>query len=456
MYDVIVIGGGPGGYAAAIRASQLGGQAALIEAAEIGGVCVNRGCLPSKVWARAAFYKQSLEVMGEFGVKAEYQGLDPARIKARKEGVSGDVRMGMGGLLSQNKIEVIEGRARLENPQTVVVNGKSLETRQIILATGAAFAPPEAPGVEAALLPAEQLYELTELPGAVLVYGGGHIEVETAAILNALGVKVTLAFDSPRILPDEDGDLGQRLSQALRAQGVTLVPRATLAGVAPASAGFEAKLSGSQEQTVVVDRIITAGRRPNSADLGLESAGVSLGEDGEIAVDRHQRTNVPNIYAIGDVTGGWMLSFEATAMGITAAENAMGRDSVFRSRLVPRGIFTLPEAASVGLSEEAAEDEGYDVETGDFPMSINGLALCYGELDGAAKVVVDSKYGEVLGVHLVGGRATELIWGAAQALALEATAEDLARSLAVHPTFSEALVMAAQDALGWALYLPRR
>ena len=456
MYDVIVIGGGPGGYAAAIRASQLGGRVAMVEAAEIGGTCVNRGCLPSKVWARAAFFKQSLAAMAEFGVKAAFEGMDLARIVARKEGVSGDVRMGMAGLLSQNKIEVIAGRAQLENPQTVAVDGKPLETRQVILATGAATVAPEIPGLEAALLTADQVYQMTALPGAVLVCGGGHIEVETAAVLNALGTKVTLVFGTPRILPEEDGDVGQRLGQALRDQGVELVPRTTLKSVKRAATGFEALLSGSKEQAVAVDRVLTAGRRPNSAGLGLESIGVRLGSGGEIEVDRYQRTNVPNIYAVGDVTGGWMLSFAATVMGVVAAENAMGVSSVFRSRLVPRGIFTLPEAAAVGLSEEAAEAEGYEVETGDFPMSINGLALSYGELDGAAKVVVDGRYGEVLGVHLVGGRATELIWGAAQALQLETTTEDLARSLAVHPTFSEALVMAAQNALGWALYLPRR
>jgi len=199
-----------------------------------------------------------------------------------------------------------------------------------------------------------------------------------------------------------------------------------------------------------------ATRTPNTQNLGLDQAGVSVNDQGFIQVNEQLRTSADNIYAIGDVTGGWMFSYAATAMGVVAAENAMGSSGVFAANLVPRGLYTFPEAAAVGLSEEEAEEQGYEVETGVFPMSINGLAMAYGQLDGAVKIVSEAKYGEILGVHIVGGRATELIWGAGLAMRLEATAEDLARTIVVHPTFSESMAMAAQDALGWALYLPKR
>jgi len=213
-------------------------------------------------------------------------------------------------------------------------------------------------------------------------------------------------------------------------------------------------LAGS-ETTINVDRIMVSYRQPNTAGLSLDQAGVSVNHEGFIEVDSRQKTSAGNIYAIGDVTGGWMLSYAATVMGVTAAENIFGEPIEFRSSLVPRSIYAYPEAAAVGLSEEEADEQGLDVETGDFPYSINGLAMAYGDLDGAVKIISDAEYGEILGVHIVGPRASELIWGAALAMRLEATAEDLARNIVVHPTFSESIAMAAQDTLGWALYLPR-
>ncbi|MBW2061543.1 MAG: dihydrolipoyl dehydrogenase [Deltaproteobacteria bacterium] len=456
MYDVIVIGGGPGGYAAGIRAAQLGGQVALIEAAEIGGTCVNRGCIPSKVWLRAVYLHEAIRNADAFGIKATLEGTDLSKIKERKNGVAADIRMGMGGLLGNNGIEVIEGRGLLKSPREVEVEGKTLEAKKIIIATGSSLHLPDIDGLKNAAMTTDQVLDMTQVPASILISGAGIVEVEKAAILNAFGAKVYLATDSARILPREDGDTGQRVGQALREKGVEIFPRSTLQSVKKSGKGYKASLSGPEDQTVVVERVLVSSRKPNTDSLGLEQAGVSLNENGFITVNDNLQTKTEGIYAIGDVIGGWMLSHAATAMGITAAENAMGVERAFPFHLVPRGIFTIPEVGAVGLSEDEAEEKGYEVETGDFPFSINGLAMSYDEMEGAVKIVSEAQYGEILGVHIVGGRAAELIWGAVLAMQLESTAEDLARSITVHPTFSESMAMAAQDVSGWALYLPKR
>jgi dihydrolipoamide dehydrogenase len=242
----------------------------------------------------------------------------------------------------------------------------------------------------------------------------------------------------------------------LREQGVEIIPRSTLTSVTKSGDSFDANLSGKDDKTVSVERVLTSLREPNTKDLGLDQAGVALNEQGFIDVNDNLKTSAEGVYAIGDTIGGWMLSYAATAMGVIAAENTMDREITFPHHLVPRGFYTIPEAAGVGLSEEEAEDKGFEVEVGGFPMSINGLAMSYGELDGAVKIVSDAEYGEILGVHIVGAHATELIWGATLAMQMEATAEDLARTILVHPTFSESIAMAAQDNMGWALYLPKR
>ncbi|MCP4757701.1 MAG: dihydrolipoyl dehydrogenase [Proteobacteria bacterium] len=456
MYDVIIIGGGPGGYAAGIRAAQLGGKVAVVEAAEIGGTCVNRGCIPSKVWLRAAGLKDRIEKAEEFGIKATLGEVDFSAIVARKKGVSGDIQMGMNGLLGNNKIKVVEGSGVIKSAGSVEVEGNTLETKNIIVATGASAGVPDVPGLEEALVSTDDVFDTTEIPASVLVYGSSYIEVEMASLFNSFGSKVYLAFDSPRMLDQEDGDTSQRIAAALREQGVEVMPRTSLQSVQKSADGFDASLSGKEDATVSVEKILVAVREPNTQDIGLEQVGVELNQEGFIQVDEQLKTKVDGIYAIGDVTGGRLLSYAATVMGVTAAQNAMGEPTDFAPDRVPRCLFTTPEAAAVGLSEEEAEEKGFDVEVGVFPMSINGLAICYGEVDGAVKIVSDAAYGEILGVHIVGSHATELIWGACLAMQTECTVEDLARNIVVHPTFSESIGNAAQDAMGWALYLPKR
>lgn len=457
MYDVIVIGGGPGGYAASIRASQLGGKVALIEAAEIGGTCVNRGCIPGKVWLGAADLLKKIKTAHEFGIKASVEALDLGTIVSRKSGVANDIRMGMGGLLGNNGVEVITGRATLTGARELRVDDQTLEAKAIIVATGSVLDIPIIPGIEDAAMTTDQVFDMTEPPASILVWGSaGPIEVEMASLLNDFGCKVYLATESRRILPMEDGDTSQRIAQALREQGLEILPRYSLKGVQKSDEGYDCTLEGPEAKTLSVKKVLVSARKPNTARLGLEEAGVSLKDDGGIQIDDKLETTAKGIYAIGDATGGWMLSHAASSMAVVAAENAMGGAKVYPHHLIPRGIWTSPQVGSVGLSEEAAEDLGMDVEVGDFPYSINGLAMARGEMAGAVKVVTDAKFGAILGVHIVGSNATELVGEAVMAMQLEATINELANSIRVHPTFSESVVDAARDAKGWALYLPKR
>ena len=457
MYDVIVIGGGPGGYAASIRASQLGGKVILIEGDQIGGTCVNRGCIPSKVWLRAADLLQKIRNAEEFGIKAPVESLEFNTIVQRKNGVAGDIRMGMEGLLGNNGVEVMRGRATLKNTGEVLVEGKAVQGKKIILATGSVLDIPAVPGIEEAALTTDQVLDMTEPPSSILIWGSaGPIEVEMATLLNIFGCKVSLASESRRILPREDGDTSQRIAKALREQGIDIFTRAELASVRKSENGYTCSLEGADEQTVEVEKVLISGRKPNTTGLGFDQADIFLSKDGGIKINDKLETTAKGIYAIGDVTGGWMLSHAASSMAVVAAENAMGAGKKFPANLIQRGIWSTPQVGSVGLSEEDAEDQGIDVEVGDFPYSINGLAMCRGEMSGAVKVVTDSRHGEILGVHIVGGNATELVGEAVMAMQLEATANELARSIRVHPTFSEAVVDAARDAADWALYLPKR
>ncbi len=458
MYDVIVIGGGPGGYAAAIRASQLDGKVALVESAEVGGSCVNRGCIPTKIWLHAAHLLYGIRSADEFGIKASVQDLDFQKIVHRKNGVSGDIRMGMEGLLANNNVEMIRGWAVLKSPKEVDVKGSILEAKKIILATGSSLTAPDVPGLEEAALTTDQVLEMTDVPPSVLIWGAlGPIEVEMATLLNIFGCKVVLISESRRLLPREDGETSQRLAQGLREQGVEVLSRFTLESVQKSErGGYTCYLSGPEEQRVDVEKVLISFRRPNTANLGLEQLGIQLKEDDGIRVNEHLETSVEGIYAIGDATGGWMLSHASSAMAITAAENAMGKKRNFPFHLVPRGIWTIPEVGAVGLSEEEAEQQGLDVEVSGFPYSINGLAMSRNEMDGAVKIISDARYGEILGVHIVGAHATELVGEAVLAMQLEATARELAKSIRAHPTFSENVVEAARDAANWALYLPRQ
>lgn len=456
MYDVIVIGCGPGGYAAAIRTAQLGGRVAVVEPAEVGGTCVNRGCIPAKVWHQAASLLRASRKGEEYGIQVSGTKLDLKTLVERKSGVSAEIRMGMEGLLANNGVELIRASAVLGAGRQVRIDGKSYQAKAVVVATGSEPSVPDVPGLAEALWTTDQVLDMSEVPASVLVWGADFIEVEMANVLNVFGAKVILATKAGRILPREDHDTSQRIGQALREQGIEIATRSDLKSVERTAEGFVCTLAGAKERTVSVSRVLVGSRRPRTAGVGLEAAGVSLSDEGAVRVNDRLETSAQGIYAVGDCTGGWMLSHVATFMGVVAAENAMGRSNKFPFHLIPRASWTFPEVGAVGLSEEEAEKQGREIEVGSFPYSINGLAMCRNEVDGAVKVIADAKYGEILGVHIVGSQATELVGEAVLAMQLECTAREFARSLRVHPTFSEAVVDSARDADKWALYLPRR
>jgi dihydrolipoamide dehydrogenase len=455
MYDVLIIGGGPGGYAAAIRTSQLGGKAALIESGELGGTCVNHGCIPSKIWLRAAYLYSMAQRSGQFGIDLTINGLNLKSIVERKTGVSADIRMGMKSLLANYGVDVIAAHATMKNAREVNVEGKTIQAKKIIVATGSSANIPDITGIKSAMT-VDQLYGMAELPKSVLILGAGYNEVEAAYLLATFGSKVYLVTDDSRILPREDHDTSQRIAKALRPQGVEILTRYQLKSLSEKKKVHTVVLSGTDERCLDVDMVLVGSRKPNSKDLGLEKVGVTLNEDGGVKINGFLETSVECIYAIGDVTGGWMLSHAASSMAVTAAENAMGGKKEYPFHLISRGLWTSPQVGAVGLTEEEAEKKGFNVETGIFPYTINGIAMGQGMVEGSVKVVSDSEYGDILGVHIVGENATELIGEAAFAMGLECTVEELAYNTRLHPTYSEAIVDAARDAMNWALYLPKK
>lgn len=454
MFDIIVIGGGPGGYAAAIRAAQLGGKVAVIESDQIGGTCVNRGCIPAKTWLRAAALVREIRKADVFGIHADVTGVDLKTLCSRTAGVTGDIRMGMEGILGSNRIRVIRGRAVVKTPSLIDVDGTVYDTRQIIIATGSRPAVPDIANAESVAMTTNQVFEMETLPESILILGGGIIETEMATLMTRLGSRVVLATEDARILPREDRDTSQRVSQRLRAEGLDIMTRCKFASIEKTGGTCTLYLSEPEERTVAAEAVLIGMRRPNTDHMGFTQLGIEIDENGGIRVDGRLQTTIGGIYAIGDAVGGWMLSHAASAMGIVAAENAMGKPATFNADRVPRGIWAAAEAGAVGLSEEEAEAQGYDIEVGDFPYSINGLALAYDQLAGAVKIVSDARSGKILGVHVVGMGAVEVIGEAVLAMELEATVTELAKSIRVHPTFSETMVECARDAAQWALYLP--
>jgi len=478
MPDIIVIGGGPGGTAAATRAAQLGAQVTLIERAELGGNCVNRNCVPLTSLLASVELFRRIARAAEMGVQVGPAALQLPAMIARQARIAQELREGLAGLLPTFGIQVMPGQARLVDAKTVEVDASGFDaslrrepversaerlqaTRAIILATGARWA--AAPPGIAGLLRPDEAIRLDPAPGRVVIWGGGPAELEFATLYAGLGSQVTLAVDGPYPLPDEDYEIGQRLQGLLQSQGVRVLANVQIKSAmvrqyspqAPAADGLDVVVAGPRGETsVVADRVLWAGRTPATEGLGLEQAGVRLA-DGAVVVDDCQQTSVPGVYAVGDVTGDPMYSSLATVGGLVAAENALGRRRRLDRRAVPRYAFTIPEMAAVGLTEDQATDQGYDVETANIAFGASPRAMGLGETEGGIKLVADRKSGKVLGVHIVGHRATEMIAEATLGIQLESLAEDLAWALRIHPTLSESMGEAGRAILGQALYVPK-
>jgi dihydrolipoamide dehydrogenase len=460
--EVVIIGGGPGGYVAAIRAAQLGGKVTLVEKEELGGTCLNWGCIPTKALLRGVELLELATGSKEYGITVGSPAVDFSKMMARKDRAVKTLVSGVGGLMKANGIEVIKGRARLRtSPQIEVLDEKqqtlTLQAKKTILATGSTAADLPIPGVKLpGVIDNKGALQLSQVPQSMVVIGAGPIGLELGMIFASLGAKVTIVEMLPQILPNEDEEVASALEKSLRRFKIDFL---TGTQVQEITMGSEGRLrvrtkKGEKEETFEGEKVLVAvGRRANLDGLGLEEAGVRFQKKG-IEVNEKMETSIPNVYAIGDVTGQLLLAHFASAQGEVAAANALGHASQMEGRVVPRCVYTLPEVAAVGLTEKEARKRGQDVRVGKFPFAANGKAAILGERTGFVKIVSEAKYGEILGVHLFGPHATDLIGEAALAMRLEATAMDISQTIHPHPTLTEALMEAALDVGGSAVHIP--
>jgi dihydrolipoamide dehydrogenase len=461
--DVCIIGTGPGGYIAAVRASQLGMKVAVVEREELGGICLNRGCIPTKAMLRSAEVFHTMQRSEDFGILAKDVTVDFSKVIAHREKVVKQLVGGVGGLLKSYGVEVVRGTAKLADRGKVQVTGSSdatINAKNVVLATGSSPAKLPVPGADGPnVIDSDGALALTEIPKSLLIIGGGAIGCEWACVFGAFGTKVTIVEMLPTLLPLEDEEMGRTLARSLGRQGITIHTEAKLEEIAQGDDGLSVGVltlkDGNQERVSAEKVLVGVGRRPNSADLGLEGAGVTLDRRGFIEVDDHLKTTAGNVYAIGDVTGKQLLAHLAMHQGVAAVEAIAGKGHPMDYKVVPACTYTHPEVASVGLSEKKAREQGYDVVIGKFPFQANARSLAHGDAEGMVKMVADAKYGELLGVHIIGSTASELIPEAALGIRLESTLEDIAHTIHAHPTMAEAVGQAAWAALGGALDLPK-
>ena len=452
-YDVVVIGAGPGGYITAIRASQLGLKAAVVEKEFLGGICLNVGCIPSKSLLKNAELAHTLrERADEFGISFDNLKLDFAAAVDRSRKVSKRLTQGVAFLMKKNKIDVYMGTAKLTAKDKVQVSdadGKvqELSAKNIVIATGSHAA--MIPGVKVDGEKVVSFWEAilqTKRPESVVIIGAGAIGAEFATVWSAYGTQVTMVEMLPRILPVEDEETSAELTKAFKKRGINMMTSTKVLGVETTASGVKVKVSqDGQETTLEADQALVAiGFRPNTADLGLETAGVELNERGFIKIDDRMATNVPGIYAIGDVTGKMLLAHVAMTMGVNCAEAIAGKEvQPLEYIMMPRATYCQPQVASFGYTEAQAKEKGYEIKVGRFNFQPNGKALGLGESTGWVKIISDAKYGEILGAHMIGADVSELLPELTLAHNMELTAEEIARNVHAHPTLSEVLLEAA-------------
>jgi len=454
---LVVIGAGPGGYVAAIRAAQLGSGVVLVEKQLLGGTCLNWGCIPTKALLACAEALETIKEAGDYGIKVGDPVPDLKAMVERKDKISEQLRNGIAQLLKANKVELVKGTARLASPNQVTVETeegtKTIETERVIVATGSEPARlPTFDFDQPAILTSTEGLELTEIPKTMIIVGSGVVGSEFATIFNALGTKVTMVEMMPRILPTEDERISQQMKRILNKKGIEILTETTIEEIVEYSpAGVKAKLS-SGDILEGEKLLVSIGRSLNSANLGLEEIGVKLGQRGEILVNERMETNVPGIYAIGDVVGGILLAHVASFEGICAAENAMGVDAVMNYNVVPACIFTEPEIASVGLTPAKAEEQGLEIKVGRFMFGGLGKALAMGKGQGFVQLVVDKSTDKILGCQIMSAHASDLIHELALAIQVGVTAEDIGKTVHAHPSLAEAIMEAAEAAHDRAIH----
>jgi dihydrolipoamide dehydrogenase len=455
-YDTLVIGGGPGGYVAAIRASQLGQKTAVVEMQHMGGICLNWGCIPTKSLLRNAEVITLLKAGKTFGFSFDNLTVDYSIAQKRSRKVSQRLVKGIDFLMKKNNIEVIEGRGVLKSATQVEVNGQVHTAKNIIIATGARAR--SIHGVEIdgnQLMTYHHALQLTEVPESLIVVGAGAIGMEFAYVFHSYGSNVTVVEMLPNVLPLEDEEISREVEKQFGREGITVKSGAKVEKVETGSRGVTITLTqnGQTETLLAQKALIAIGVAPNTDDLGLEAAGIKT-ERGFIPVNDKMETGVPGVYATGDVTGKMPLAHVASAQGIIVAETIAGHDTrPLHYKNMPRCTYAHPEVASVGLTEAQAKEAGYAVKVGKFPFQANGKALGLDDNVGFVKIVAEEKYNEILGVHMVGPHVTEMLAGVTGMIGLESTLEELAHTVHPHPTLSEVIMEAAHAALGQAIHM---
>ncbi len=456
-FDLIVIGGGPGGYVAAIRAAQLGMKTALVEREHLGGICLNWGCIPTKALLRSSEVWHLLQNLGDFGFSADNIKFDIGAVVSRSRGVAKQLSGGVAHLLKKNKVTVVDGAGKLDGAGKVVVDGdKTMTAKNIILATGARAR--SLPGLEA---DGDRVWTYREamvpkaLPKSLVVVGSGAIGVEFASFYNDLGADVTIVEIMDRILPVEDAEISAMARKSFEKQGIRILTEAKVAELDVSQSGVKAKVETKDGvETIAADYVIMAvGIIGNTEDVGLDTTKVKL-DRGHIETNEWNETAEPGVYAIGDVTGPPWLAHKASHEGVICVEKIAGLDGLhpMDKSKIPGCTYARPQVASVGMTEAAAKDAGHDVKVGKFPFMGNGKAIALGDPEGMVKTVFDAKTGELLGAHMIGAEVTELIQGYVVAQTLETTEAELMHTVFPHPTLSEMMHESVLDAYGRSIH----
>jgi dihydrolipoamide dehydrogenase len=460
-FDLVIIGTGPGGYVAAIRAAQLGLKTAVVEKDELGGTCLNWGCIPTKSWIMTAHLFEQIRRAKEFGIDVSEPRVNWPALVERKNKVVKQITGGVGILLKGRAVEIVKGSGKLAGPNRVAVtsNGATTELSAdaIMIATGAeATLPPGFKLDGERVITSQEALALTKQPKRIAVLGGGVVGCEFAGFFAAIGSEVTLIEMLPRLVPAEDDEVAQALEREMKKQKIALHLSTKVEGMKDGADGTLV-LQLPEGKSVTVDTVLVAtGRKPYTAGLGLESLGVARGDRGRITVNERLQTSVRNLYAIGDVTDIRQLAHFASAQGKAAAEVIAGHPAQTNWRAIPAATFTNPEIASVGLTEREAKAQGHELKIGRFPFRAHGRNIADGETTGFVKILADAGTDQLLGAHIFGARASELIHECSLAIAADLNAHDLAQAIHAHPTLTEAIGEAAEDVEGMAVHLMRQ
>jgi dihydrolipoamide dehydrogenase len=456
MFDIIILGGGPGGYVAAIRGAQLGANVALVEANDLGGTCLNRGCIPTKAMLASIDKLEAVKNAADFGIEVTGFNVDFNKLQERKDKVVEQLVKGVGFLIKKNKVKLFKGFGSFLNANDIEVKSAEgtevISGKNIIIATGSeplVFDAFNYDGVD--IITSDEALNLEQVPASMLIVGGGVIGCEFATVYNALGSKITIVEGLAHILPMVDKEVATRLQSFLKRKGITIKTKAMIKELVKTPEGVKAVMEDSEIMAEKV--LISVGRKVSSKGFGLDKTGVEVGKKGEILINDNLQTSVPHIYAIGDVTNKVLLAHVASSQGIVAVQNIMGKKTEMDYSVVPNCIFTKPEVASVGMTAQECKDAQIKTKVGKFNFIASGKALAMGETDGMVKIIASGQNDVVLGVHIIGPHASDLIAEAAVAVQQKLTLGELAGIIHAHPTLAETMMEAAEQGLGMAIHM---